>query len=298
MPSMRAEPCIAEVRIGICQPSQERALTPMRAAARRREGRQSPARPPPRRRRIRARHAAATSSRAQPTSLLVSPAMAETTTATWLPRSTSASPRSRHGGCGPDRPPRCRRISSQSWPSTGPFARPCVQAIHRRHIAHAQRRNRSHDRNLIHRRGRSREVLRAGGGMVGSQPANSRRCTSSIPCGSGFIRDTAAAHFGRDPKSLRPFEGLDPARYRLRRRTAVRADGAAGICGDGRRCFGAEHRNGARPMRAASGVAIDYRATTAEALAAEGADLRCRARTWKWSSMSRTSVPISRPVPA
>src|SRR6185437_11912093 len=28
------------------------------------------------------------------------------------------------------------------------------------------------------------------------------------PVRLGFIRDTAAAHFGRDPKSLRPFEGL------------------------------------------------------------------------------------------
>ena len=29
------------------------------------------------------------------------------------------------------------------------------------------------------------------------------------PVRLGFIRDTAAAHFDRDPKSLRPFEGLD-----------------------------------------------------------------------------------------
>ena len=98
-PSMRAEPCTAEVSIGTCQPSQERAFTPMafRVMAR------SPA--------VTCSPAATTTSYSrgsgigwasslpaiggvaaslvQATSLLVSPAMAETTTATWLPRSTS-----------------------------------------------------------------------------------------------------------------------------------------------------------------------------------------------------------------
>ena len=95
-PSMRAEPCIAEVLIGICQPSQERACTPDGVQRDGQKARRSPARPPPPRRRIRAgrewRRVGARrlgGSLVQATSLLVSPAMAETTTATWLPRSTS-----------------------------------------------------------------------------------------------------------------------------------------------------------------------------------------------------------------
>ncbi len=86
--SMRAEPCMPLVRIGICQPSQERAPMPLadRATAKRPAVTCSPA-------------ATTTSysraswsgarSRVQAMSLLVSPAMAETTTATWAPRSTS-----------------------------------------------------------------------------------------------------------------------------------------------------------------------------------------------------------------
>ena len=72
---------MAEVRTGICQPSQERAVTPMALSA-------TASKPA-----VICSPAATTdivfagvvegdSSRVQPTSLLVSPAMAETTTAT------------------------------------------------------------------------------------------------------------------------------------------------------------------------------------------------------------------------
>ena len=81
MPSMRAEPCMADVRTGICQPIHERALTPIADSA----TAVSPA--------VICSPAATTTSysraswsgdnsRVQPTSLFVSPAMAETTTAT------------------------------------------------------------------------------------------------------------------------------------------------------------------------------------------------------------------------
>jgi hypothetical protein len=95
-PSMRAEPCTADVLIGTCQPSQERAFTPMAfrvmassplvicspAATTTSYSRWSgsPARFAP---------SGLAASLVQATSLLVSPAMAETTTATLLPRSTS-----------------------------------------------------------------------------------------------------------------------------------------------------------------------------------------------------------------
>src|SRR5690348_16387632 len=97
-PSMRAEPWMALVLIGTCQPSQERAFTPIafRVMARSPQVTCSPdatttsysrwsttARwlsPAP----------ALAASLVQATSLLVSPDMAETTTATLLPRSTSA----------------------------------------------------------------------------------------------------------------------------------------------------------------------------------------------------------------
>ncbi len=78
---MRAEPCMAEVRTGICQPIQERAGTPMApsATASRPEVICSPAATTTSYSRASCR---GESSRAQPTSLLVSPAIAETTTAT------------------------------------------------------------------------------------------------------------------------------------------------------------------------------------------------------------------------
>ena len=88
------------------------------------------------------------------------------------------------------------------------------------------------------------------------------------PVRLGFIRDVAAAHFGRDPKSLRPFDGLDLLDIG---------------CGGGLLCepmarlgfkvLGADASERNVKTAAAhaqlSGIAIDYRATTAEELAAE-----------------------------
>jgi 2-polyprenyl-6-hydroxyphenyl methylase/3-demethylubiquinone-9 3-methyltransferase len=89
------------------------------------------------------------------------------------------------------------------------------------------------------------------------------------PIRLGFIRDISAAHFGRDPKSLRPFEGLglldigcgggllsEPmARMGF---AVLGADASARNVGT------------AAAHAAATGITIDYRATTAEALRSEG----------------------------
>ncbi len=97
--------------------------------------------------------------------------------------------------------------------------------------------------------------------------ASSRRCTSSTPVRLGFIRDVAAAHFGRGARALRPFEGL-----------ALLDIGCGGglLCEPmarlGFRVLGADasEKNVKTAAAHAAGLAIDYRATTAEALAEEG----------------------------
>ena len=88
MPRMRAEPCAAEVVTGTCQPCHERACSPIDCST----IASSPA--------VTCSPVATTASysrascrteasRTQATSWLVTPDMAETTTATWLPPSTS-----------------------------------------------------------------------------------------------------------------------------------------------------------------------------------------------------------------
>src|SRR5262249_57385978 len=90
------------------------------------------------------------------------------------------------------------------------------------------------------------------------------------PVRLGFIRDTAAAHFGRDSKSLRPFEGL----------TLLDIGCGGGLLSEPMARLGfavtgadASEKNigTARAHAAQAGLAIAYRAITAEALAAEGA---------------------------
>ena len=85
-----------------------------------------------------------------------------------------------------------------------------------------------------------------------------------------FIRAEAAAHFGRDARSLRPFEGL----------TLLDIGCGGGLLSEPMARLGfavtgadASERNiGTASAHAAqSGLAIAYRATSAEALAAEGA---------------------------
>jgi 2-polyprenyl-6-hydroxyphenyl methylase/3-demethylubiquinone-9 3-methyltransferase len=89
------------------------------------------------------------------------------------------------------------------------------------------------------------------------------------PVRLGFIRDVSAAHFGRDPKSLRPFQGL----------TLLDIGCGGGLLSEPMARMGfavlgadASERNvgTATAHAAATGAAVDYRTTTAEALQAEG----------------------------
>jgi 2-polyprenyl-6-hydroxyphenyl methylase / 3-demethylubiquinone-9 3-methyltransferase len=83
-----------------------------------------------------------------------------------------------------------------------------------------------------------------------------------------FIRETAAAHFGRDPKSLKPFEGL----------TLLDIGCGGGLLCEpmarlGFKVLGADaaEKNVKTAAAHGAGLGIDYRCTTAEALAEEGA---------------------------
>ncbi len=89
------------------------------------------------------------------------------------------------------------------------------------------------------------------------------------PVRLGFIRGQAAARFGRDGRSLRPFEGL----------TLLDIGCGGGLLSEPMARLGfavtgadASERNigTARAHAAQSGVVVDYRAATAEMLAAEG----------------------------
>jgi 2-polyprenyl-6-hydroxyphenyl methylase / 3-demethylubiquinone-9 3-methyltransferase len=89
------------------------------------------------------------------------------------------------------------------------------------------------------------------------------------PVRLGFIRGEAASHFGRDAKSLRPFEGL----------SLLDIGCGGGLLSEPMNRLGfavtgadASQKNiGTASAHAAqSGLAIDYRATTAEALVPEG----------------------------
>ncbi len=89
------------------------------------------------------------------------------------------------------------------------------------------------------------------------------------PVRLGFIREAAAAHFRRDPKSLRPFEGL----------TLLDIGCGGGLLAEPMARLGfsvtgadASERNvgTAKAHAAESGLPIAYRATTAETLSAEG----------------------------
>ncbi|HWA92242.1 MAG TPA: bifunctional 2-polyprenyl-6-hydroxyphenol methylase/3-demethylubiquinol 3-O-methyltransferase UbiG [Rhizomicrobium sp.] len=87
------------------------------------------------------------------------------------------------------------------------------------------------------------------------------------PVRLGFIRDMAAAHFGRDARALTPFEGL----------SLLDIGCGGGLLSEpmarlGFKVLGADasEKNVRTAAAHAQGLAIDYRATTAEALAAEG----------------------------
>ena len=90
------------------------------------------------------------------------------------------------------------------------------------------------------------------------------------PVRLGFIRDRAADRFGRDPKAPRPFEGL----------TLLDSGCGGGLLSEPMTRLGfkvtgvdAAERNigAARAHAEAQGLEIDYRASTAEALKAQGA---------------------------
>jgi 2-polyprenyl-6-hydroxyphenyl methylase/3-demethylubiquinone-9 3-methyltransferase len=89
------------------------------------------------------------------------------------------------------------------------------------------------------------------------------------PVRLGFIRDVAAAHFGRDPRTLAPFRGL----------TLLDIGCGGGLLSEPMARLGfavlgadASPRNvkTAAAHAAASGIAVDYRVISAEALAAAG----------------------------
>lgn len=84
-----------------------------------------------------------------------------------------------------------------------------------------------------------------------------------------FVRDEATAHFGRDSRSLRPFEGLSLLDIGCGGGLLSEPMARLGFAVTG---ADASKRNigTARAHAAQSGLEIDYRATTAEALAAEG----------------------------
>jgi len=90
------------------------------------------------------------------------------------------------------------------------------------------------------------------------------------PVRLAFIRAEAAGHFGRDARSLRPFEGLSLLDIGCGGGLLSEPMARLGFAVTG---ADASERNigTARAHAAQSGLTIDYRATAAEVLAAEGA---------------------------
>ena len=89
------------------------------------------------------------------------------------------------------------------------------------------------------------------------------------PVRLGFIREQAAAHFGRDARSLKPFEGLSLLDIGCGGGLLSEPMARLGFAVTG---ADASERNigTARAHAAQSGLEIDYRATTSEALVDEG----------------------------
>ncbi len=63
------------------------------------------------------------------------------------------------------------------------------------------------------------------------------------PVRLGFIRDTASAHFGRDPKSLKPFEGLTLLDIGCGGGLLSEPMARLGFAVTGRGCLRKEHQN-------------------------------------------------------
>jgi len=89
------------------------------------------------------------------------------------------------------------------------------------------------------------------------------------PVRLGFIRGEAAAHFGRDARSLRPFEGLSLLDIGCGGGLLSEPMARLGFAVTG--ADASEKNIGTAKAHAAqSGLSIDYRATSAESLVAEG----------------------------
>ncbi|HSZ73397.1 MAG TPA: bifunctional 2-polyprenyl-6-hydroxyphenol methylase/3-demethylubiquinol 3-O-methyltransferase UbiG [Rhizomicrobium sp.] len=90
------------------------------------------------------------------------------------------------------------------------------------------------------------------------------------PVRLSFIRDTASVHFGRDARSLKPFEGLSLLDIGCGGGLLSEPMARLGFAATG---ADASERNigTARAHAVMSGVDVTYRCITAEALAAEGA---------------------------
>jgi len=89
------------------------------------------------------------------------------------------------------------------------------------------------------------------------------------PVRLSFIRDQAAAHYGRDCRSVRPFEGLSLLDIGCGGGLLSEPMARLGFTVTG--ADASEKNIGtARAHAAQTGLAIDYQATTAEALAAQG----------------------------
>src|SRR5580704_11823137 len=262
---------MADVRTGICQPIHERALTPtaVRATASRPAEICSPAATTTSYSRASCK---GESSRVQPTSLLVSPAMAETTTATWLPLSTSRFTK-----------PATWRILSKSATEVPPNfitilatahrgAYASVVAIHRRHMPPAQRRSKPQDLGIARGSVDPGEVEKfsAMADEWWSPTGKFAPLHAFNPVRLAFIRQQAAAHFDRDNSPLRPFEGL----------TLLDIGCGGGLLSEPMARLGfavtgvdASERNVSVAAQHARNGELDiaYRATTAESLAGEGA---------------------------
>jgi len=89
------------------------------------------------------------------------------------------------------------------------------------------------------------------------------------PVRLAYIRDMAAAHFGRDPRSNRPLEGLRVLDIGCG--GGLLSEPVARMGGDVVGADASERNIGIATTHATqTGVPVDYRATTAEALAASG----------------------------
>ena len=183
-----------------------------------------------------------------------------------------------------------------------------ARPLHRRlREAHRKRRGEEHDgqdpsacrcvpaseATSIQPRSRNSSGWRRNGG---TRTENSGRCTSSIRCGSATSATSPSAHFGRDAKAGKPFAGL--------RLLDIGCGG--GLLSEPMARLGADvvgidpsatNIEVARLHAEESNLAIDYRATTAEELAASRTRNSTSCSPWRWSSTSPDVPPSSPPRP-